>query len=37
MVARLVQAIHIGGWGFCAGLGMTSRHGIEKNSPSKPG
>ena len=37
MVSRLVQAIHIGGCGFCTGLGMTLRHGNLKERPSKPG
>src|SRR5262249_60699994 len=37
MVSRLVQAIHIGGCGFCTGFGSTLRQGIEKQRPSKPG
>ena len=37
IVSRLVQAIHIGGWGFCTGLGRTLRHGMEKYLPVKPG
>ena len=37
MVSRLVQAIHIGGCGFCTGLGSTLRHGILNERPSKPG
>ena len=37
MVSRLVQAIHIGGCGFCSGFGSTLRQGIENDLPSKPG
>ena len=34
IVERLVQAIHIGGCGFCDGFGTTLRHGNENDSPS---
>ena len=37
MVSRLVQAIHMGGCGFCTGLGSTLRQGILNERPSKPG
>jgi hypothetical protein len=37
IVSRLEHATHIGGCGFCTGFGTTLRHGIEKNSPWKPG
>ena len=37
IVSRFVQAIHMGGWGFCSGFGSTLRQGMEKCSPSKPG
>ena len=36
MVSRFEHATHSGGWGFCAGLGTTLRHGMEKYSPSIP-
>ena len=37
MVSRLEQATHIGGCGFCNGLGTMLRCGMEKKRPSKPG
>ena len=36
-VTKLEHATQTGGCGFWAGFGTRFRHGIEKNSPSKPG